>query len=99
MYRTIIGSAQSRQVFIDGVELRPEKSQAVYNHSPDGFCWGYGGSGPSQLALAILLEVLDKDQTLRFYQDFKWEYIAKLDMESDFSFEVDIEEWVERAKS
>ena len=24
------------------------------NHSPTGFAWGYGGSGPSQLALAIL---------------------------------------------
>lgn len=22
------------------------------NHSPTGFCWGYHGSGPAQLALA-----------------------------------------------
>ncbi len=26
------------------------------NHSPDGFSWGYGGSGPAQLALAILAD-------------------------------------------
>ena len=28
------------------------------NHSPTGFEWGYGGSGPSQLAFCILLQFL-----------------------------------------
>jgi len=28
------------------------------NHSPTGLEWGYGGSGPAQLALAILADVL-----------------------------------------
>jgi len=37
----------------------------LWNHSPDGFEWGYGGSGPAQLALAI-------------YQDFKLALIAAL---------------------
>ena len=31
----------------------------LYNHSPDGFEWGYAGSGPAQLALAILADVLE----------------------------------------
>src|SRR5262245_22144387 len=26
------------------------------NHSPTGFEWGYGGSGPAQLALALLVD-------------------------------------------
>lgn len=30
----------------------------LFNHSPDGFEWGYGGSGPAQLALAILADFL-----------------------------------------
>jgi len=30
----------------------------LYNHSPDGFEWGYQGSGPAQLALAILADAL-----------------------------------------
>jgi len=30
----------------------------VINHSPDGFSWGYSGSGPAQLALAILCDHL-----------------------------------------
>lgn len=30
----------------------------LYNHSPCGFEYGYGGSGPAQLALAILADHL-----------------------------------------
>lgn len=30
----------------------------VRNHSPTGFSWGYNGSGPAQLALAILCDHL-----------------------------------------
>jgi hypothetical protein len=33
----------------------------LYNHSPTGFAWGYGGSGPAQLALAILADYLEDD--------------------------------------
>jgi hypothetical protein len=47
------------------------------NHSPDGFAWGYGGSGPSQLALAILADHFgDDEKALRSYQDFKFWRIA-----------------------
>ena len=48
------------------------------NHSPTGFEWGYGGSGPAQLALALLADVFDDVFALRHYQDFKWEVVAKL---------------------
>src|SRR5712664_3316643 len=39
-------------VTVDGEPLDPRND--LFNHSPDGFQWGYGGSGPAQLALAIL---------------------------------------------
>ena len=49
------------------------------NHSPDGFNWGYGGSGPAQLALAILADHLGDDgQALRWYQPFKRAVVALL---------------------
>ena len=57
--------------------LRPQASQRLVNHSPDGFEWGYGGSGPSQLALAILLDHTgDKEKALSVYMDFKREVVA-----------------------
>jgi hypothetical protein len=48
----------SVKVFVsDGAAYYPlQTHQDIRNHSPDGFNWGYGGSGPSQLALAILAD-------------------------------------------
>ena len=70
-------------------ELHPDRSQAVKNHSPDGFNWGYAGSGPAQLALAILLEITNDEETaLAHYQDFKFEVIAAIpSQESDWEIE------------
>lgn len=81
----------------NGEELSPARSQEVWNHSPTGFHWGYHGSGPAQLALALLLEEIPRWRALALYQDFKREVIAKLDptplalwrMTSD-----EIREWV-----
>lgn len=89
MIRTFKGTSQdqpfSREVVIvdaDGntTQLHPERSQAVKNHSPDGFNWGYWGSGPGQLALAILLEVTNNEAVaLTCYQNFEEQFIATID--------------------
>jgi hypothetical protein len=50
-----------------------------WNHSPTGFEWGYGGSGPAQLALALLADALREDQLARnYHQEFKWKVISQL---------------------
>lgn len=47
------------------------------NHSPTGFEWGYGGSGPSQLALALLVDALgDPERAKENYQHYKWQFVA-----------------------
>jgi hypothetical protein len=64
-------------VTVDGRRLNPRLD--LWNHSPTGFEWGYCGSGPAQLALAILADHLrDDEQALNYYQRFKWAVIAKL---------------------
>lgn len=82
---TITGDAKTRIVKIDGKTLHPYRSQGIRNHSPDGFSWGYLGSGPAQLALAILLEVVDQEMALKYYQRFKERVIARFPMEEDFT--------------
>ena len=52
----IIGMIQDRSVMIDGERIEAWRSQKIINHSPDGFNWGYGGSGPAQLSLAMCLD-------------------------------------------
>lgn len=46
--------------------------------SPTGFEFGYGGSGPAQLALAILADCCGDELALVFHQAFKWAVIARL---------------------
>ncbi|MFH1313917.1 MAG: DUF6166 domain-containing protein [Candidatus Eisenbacteria bacterium] len=74
----IRGSRVNRLVYIGDQELTPTASQRVFNHSPDGFNWGYGGSGAAQFALGVMLYFLPEDQALRVHQDFKWDVVANL---------------------
>lgn len=66
------------RTFKDGQPFSAVRSLKVRNHSPDGFAWGYGGSGPSQLALGILLEETDQETAERLYMDFKWAVTSSL---------------------
>jgi len=96
----IIGNFSTRDVYIDGQNLSPSRSQRVRNHSPDGFMWGYGGSGPAQLALAILLEITDQKTAQALYQQFKWEVIALLPQELHFTLPVKtVIDWVEEHRA
>ena len=83
------GSWSSGRVWLNGRELLPGASLRVVNHSPSGFSWGYGGSGPAELALAILLCFYPAKEALAFYQEFKWAYIAKLP-QRDFEVSIDL---------
>ena len=51
----------------------------VWNHSPTGLEWGYAGSGPAQLALALLLDHLrDRRRAVESHQRFKFAVVARL---------------------
>jgi len=93
---SIKGIFESRRVFIDGKELFPDESLRLVNHSPDGFAWGYAGSGPAQLALAILLNFLPSDLALSWYQEFKFDFVALIP-QTDFEATIP-EEWIYQIK-
>lgn len=82
---------ESKQVYYWAVGFEPEPLPLYLehcNHSPTGFEWGYGGSGPAQLAWAILYTVFSKvlnkskvdtwADTALYYQRYKWQVIAGL---------------------
>jgi hypothetical protein len=46
-------------------------------HSPTGLEWGYGGSGPADLARSILWDHLNYEPEGGLYQDFKWAFVAR----------------------
>jgi len=51
----------------------------VVKHSPTGFNWGYGGSGPADLALSLLTDATgNRPLAESLYQDFTWAVVARL---------------------
>lgn len=90
-------------VYEDGHEESIPERQDLVNHSPTGFCWGYGGSGPAQAALAILAhefahnfdsKELGDRYALKHYQDFKFAVIAKLAMDEDFEIGIESKDFL-----
>src|SRR6188474_3029228 len=64
-------------VSVDGAPLNPRLD--LWNHSPTGFEWGYAGSGPAQLALALLADALRNDELAQnVHQEFKRKVIGRL---------------------
>lgn len=88
--------AGSLVVTRDGASLSPTPSQKLWNHSPDGFQWGYGGSGPAQLALALLLDATgDSELSVRQHQHFKREFVARWGEKWEITTD-EINKWLER---
>lgn len=81
----------------------------IPHHSPTGFEWGYGGSGPADLALAILADYFGetpeavkasletvwapRTKTQALYQGFKWTLVAGFGADWSLTAE-QIEEWL-----
>jgi len=65
-------------------------------HSPDGFNWGYGGSGPAELARCMLIDFFEGNERKAdiYYQDFKWKFIAPIQKDSFVITSFQIEVWL-----
>jgi hypothetical protein len=93
--KVIYGCAETGKVWIGEQELDIARSLKFENKSPTGFSWGFHGAGPSQLALAILLEVCEEATALRLYQQFKQDIIAEFPSEEDLVLPVaKLMEWL-----
>lgn len=86
----------SNEVLVDGFPLDPKISLAISNHSPDGFNWGYGGSGPAQTALAILLVFMPIRMAIELYQRFKFSVVASFPKRGDFKQQVKLRDIITR---
>jgi hypothetical protein len=88
-------------VVVDDGLARERDLIHVVIHSPAGFNWGYGGSGPADLALSILADYFGERQEAngrafsekgverawRFHQSFKWTYVALWPADKDWAID------------
>jgi Family of unknown function (DUF6166) len=79
--RSEIDGQCSVRYLVDGDAHELPLHLEIANHSPTGFEWGYGGSGPAQLAIALIADSISgikRSVVLRLHQRFKWRVTAKL---------------------
>jgi hypothetical protein len=63
----------------EGKDPRPLDPRFDLRRHSDGLNWGYGGSGPAQLALALAADVLqDDDLALDLHQRLKFKLVGRL---------------------
>lgn len=67
--------------YIDGnavITVNEKPLKHIVRHSPTGFSWGYGGSGPADTALSVLTDLFGGFSDLAdiFYLGFKWDFVA-----------------------
>ena len=92
--RTRIGCGVTRRDDDNVITSLPYRLD-LFNHSPDGFEWGYGGSGPAQLALALLADATGDDEcALAWHQEFKSNVVSHLDHAGWTMTEVYINGWI-----
>lgn len=80
------------EVTVDGDAL--DKRYDLLSASPSGFEWAYGGSGPAQLAIALLAHAIEDETACRYYQRFKQEVVAELPEDGWRLTSDDIETWL-----
>jgi hypothetical protein len=78
-YRNPPGGGCAVTVREEGKEPRPlDPGTDLRNHSATGFQWGYAGSGPAQLALALAAEVLGDDELAQdVYQRLQFRLVGR----------------------
>lgn len=65
-------------------------------HSPTGFEWGYGGSGPADLALNILGLFVAPPEAWRLHQHYKGDVLCRLDRHGPHTITAaSVREWLE----
>jgi len=82
----------------EGWNISTNVPQIEVYHSPTGFEWGYGGSGPADFALNILMLFTDKKTAYALHQAFKWDFIATMPREGGTIKGEDIKRWIEHHK-
>lgn len=90
----VLGSPVSQKVYVTESGEKRELEHHVL-HSPDGFAWGYHGSGPAELARCILWDFLGHAPHRALYQKFKVDYVAIFPSEQDWILsEEAIDSWL-----
>lgn len=74
---------------------RLPKRYDLLSASPSGYSWSHRGSGPAQLAIAMLAHAFDDEFACEHYQRFKREVVSELPEEGWTVTKADLDAWPE----
>lgn len=78
------------RVWLNGQRLDLAESLQHANHSPTGFEWGYGGSGPTQLAFEICRQLYGSIIAAQVKADFRRRFLEAITADR-FDLTLDLE--------
>lgn len=70
--------------------------QLIVLHSPTGMEFGYGGSGPADAALNVLIHFVNGETAWALHQKFKDDFIARLPREGGIITAEEVRAWLIR---
>lgn len=95
------GDVETAHVYLVEADGEAQLPRRYVSHSPTGFEWGYGGSGPADTALNILALVIPvKEATcrgLQHYQNFKEQFVARVPRDGGEIKLADVRRWLAAA--
>lgn len=92
---TIDAKSWETNLWVNQKRIDPKHSQAVEDKSPDGFAWGYLGSGPSQMALAICLELFgNPGLALALMHPFKEAFVSRWPQKENVNQTIDLTDFL-----
>lgn len=87
-------------VRVNGRPCRLRLRLDIRNHSPTGFEWGYGGSGPAQLALALVADCCGRAAAVPgIYQRVKASIVSRFAHDGWTLTELELLKAVEEARA
>ena len=86
-----IRTEDEAKVTVDGRPLDMRLDLRLHADRPE---WGYAGSGPAQLALALLADAIGDDEALDYHQKFKKKVVAGFEREKWRLTQVEIRSWI-----
>ncbi|OZC01253.1 hypothetical protein BSZ36_18265 [Rubricoccus marinus] len=95
-YEAITGDAEDVVLWRTAEGVARASVPHAARHSPTGIEWGYGGSGPADLALSVLLALVGERAANALYQRFKHEVVARVPETGGVLRAADVRAWVER---
>ncbi|MCB0518854.1 MAG: hypothetical protein KDD27_07945 [Saprospiraceae bacterium] len=90
--RTETAHDGNAKVWLNGKQLNLQASLKYCSKSPTGFNWGYGGSGPAQLAHEVCRQLYGLETANLVFQDFKWRFLVTIEGDT-FDLTLELEEF------